>query len=261
MNRNWRKAIAGLSALVLLCGAVPAASYSATAEEAESRVVTVQNDASETAILDQAPPVPEQYPEEADLPDAAAAEAGQADTDSLPDAAEDEDLLVGAKTVVEGDLTFKIIGSGAYVNKCDTSATVVEIPATVNEKPVLAIDASAFQGCSELTSVTIPESVTIINSNAFTSCSKLEEIVIPEGVNKIATEAFCQCTSLKKVQLPSTLQFLGTGVFSYCPSLETVTIPGSVRELSGSTFNYCTGLREVTFEEGVVVIGVSAFNN
>jgi len=72
----------------------------------------------------------------------------------------------------------------------------------------------AFRGCSGLTSVTIPDSVTSIGSSAFSGCSKLTSITIPDSVTSIGNYAFSGCSGMKKVTFKGNAPIFGVYVFS-----------------------------------------------
>ncbi len=61
---------------------------------------------------------------------------------------------------------------------------------------------SAFEGCSALTSVTIPNSVTSIGNRAFEDCDGLTEVTIPDSVTDIGDWAFDRCSSLQSIIIP-----------------------------------------------------------
>ena len=83
----------------------------------------------------------------------------------------------------------------------------------------------AFRGCSNLSSITIPTSVTTIYDYAFYGCAKLEKIEIPEGITSTEKYTFEFCTNLKEVSLPSTFTKIDWHMFSECSALETITWP------------------------------------
>ena len=64
---------------------------------------------------------------------------------------------------------------------------------------VTVIGHSRLNGCTKLTHITIPESVTHIEDNAFMNCTSLTEITFPGGIYKIGDNAFSRCSSLKKI--------------------------------------------------------------
>ncbi|MBR2909329.1 MAG: leucine-rich repeat domain-containing protein, partial [Clostridia bacterium] len=70
---------------------------------------------------------------------------------------------------------------------------------------VTSIGGSAFSFCSGLTSVTIPDSVTIIGSSVFSFCSGLTSVIIPDSVTSIGYWAFESCSGLTSVYIPSTV--------------------------------------------------------
>ena len=65
-----------------------------------------------------------------------------------------------------------------------------------------SIGSSAFEDCSSLTSITIPDSVTSIGSSAFRGCSSLTSVTIPNSVTSIGSSAFSGCSSLESMTLP-----------------------------------------------------------
>ena len=87
------------------------------------------------------------------------------------------------------------------------------------------IEESAFQGCRNLTSITLPTSLVNIKNNAFTDCFGLTSIAIPKGVECIDNEAFAGCTSLKSITLPESLTCIGSGAFRHCTALADIALP------------------------------------
>ena len=159
--------------------------------------------------------------------------------------------------------------------------TVIDIPSSYNGYPVTSIGYGAFQG-SNITSVTMPNSIVQIGSNAFKNCSNLASVclsasltstpdygfygcssltsvVVPEGVRSVGSNCFENCTSLRAVTLPSTLTNLYYACFRYCGSLTSVVIPASVRTISGNAFYGCYNLANVVFNEGLKTIGYDSF--
>ena len=76
------------------------------------------------------------------------------------------------------------------------------IPAEYNGKTVIQIEKDAFNGCSSLTSITIPDSIKKIGEYAFYKCSGLTSMVIPDSVESIGNFAFGECNSLENIILP-----------------------------------------------------------
>ncbi len=119
----------------------------------------------------------------------------------------------------------------------------------------------AFEGCSYLTSVTIPNSVTSIGNYAFSGCSRLTSVTIPNSVTSIGEGAFYGCSGLTSVTIPNSVTSIGEGAFRGCSGLTSVTIPNSVTSIGGSVFWECSGLTSVTIGNSVTSIGDDAFYN
>ena len=110
-----------------------------------------------------------------------------------------------------------------------------------------------------VTSVTIPDGVTIIPSSAFEDCTSLTSITIPDSVTSIGNGAFHHCTGLTSVTIPDSVTSIGVSAFSGCNGLTSVTIPDSVTSIGSYAFLNCSGLTSVTIGNGVTSIGDSAF--
>ena len=136
-----------------------------------------------------------------------------------------------------------------------SSLTNVTIPYSVTY-----IGGHAFWGCSSLTNVTIPYGVTYIDERAFWGCSSLRNVTIPDSVTNIEEGAFHGCSSLTNITIPDSVTSLGDSAFRGCSSLTSVTIPDSVTSIEDSLFNGCSSLSSVTIADGITSIGDLAFN-
>ena len=146
------------------------------------------------------------------------------------------------------------IGNLAF-NNC-SKLTSITIPNTV-----ASIGSSAFSSCTGLTSVTIPAGVTSIGSGAFASCSKLTSITIPNGVTSIEDRAFYTCRSLTSIMIPDGVTSIGSQAFQYCSGLISITIPNNVTRIGDKGFWSCTSLTSIVIGNSVTSIGPSAFGN
>ena len=133
------------------------------------------------------------------------------------------------------------------------------IPSKYNGLPVKNISSYAFQGCTNLTSVAIPDSVRNIGYSAFSGCTSLTSITIPDSVRNIGYSAFSGCTSLTSVTIPDGVTSIDDRAFMDCTSLTSITIPNSVRSINQYAFSGCTSLTSVTISDGVIRIDDRAF--
>ena len=125
---------------------------------------------------------------------------------------------------------------------------------------VTSIGASAFGGCSKLTSVTIPDSVESIGDGAFYGCTSLDSVTIPDSVTSIGTSAFSLCTSLESVSIPDSVTEIKDYTFVGCTSLKSIVIPGTVRSIGVGAFADCLSVTSVTIPDSVTDIGDDAFH-
>ena len=183
--------------------------------------------------------------------------------------------------------------AGNCIIKRDTGKLYVACNTSVipDDGSVTSIDADAFVGLKNLTSIHIPASVTDIAVNTFAYCPRLESItvadgnevfysegnclikrdvlllsgclasVIPDEVTAIADNAFVGCTGLTSVHIPDGVTNVGEMAFSGCTSLKTVTFGENCRltAVKSYTFYYCLALENVVLPEGVTTIGQGAF--
>ena len=119
---------------------------------------------------------------------------------------------------------------------------------------------SAFEGCSSLTSITIPESVTSIEDSAFFNCSSLTSINIPEGATSIGAYTFTGCSSLTSITIPEGVTSIGYAAFAVCSSLTSITIPEGVISIGNHAFSDCSSLTSITIPESVASIEVYTFS-
>ena len=154
------------------------------------------------------------------------------------------------------------IGEGAF-SRCTalTSITVEEEnPAYHSDGNCLIETATGrlIQGCNNSV---IPNdgSVKIICNSAFYGCSDLTSVILPDGVISIDNMAFANCSSLASVNLPDSITSIGGYAFEYCSSLTSIVIPDSVTSIGGGAFYDCSGIKSLTIGDGVSYIEASMF--
>ena len=162
----------------------------------------------------------------------------------------------------------------------DTSVTIPpEVTYKGNEYKVTTITRKAFSGCTNLTDITIPNSVTVIGDKAFSGCSNLTSITIPDSVTYIGDYAFSNCNKLASVIIPNSVKKIEKNAFYACDniqtliyntdaigqlfnhktSLKTVIVGNSIKSIDNSAFSKCYNLESVTIGNSVTAIGSEAF--
>ncbi|MDR2942661.1 MAG: leucine-rich repeat domain-containing protein [Treponema sp.] len=148
-------------------------------------------------------------------------------------------------------------GSGAIVTGYGGSARDVIVPANIQGLPVKEIGVKAFR-TSKITSVVIPEGVTIIGDAAFQNSEFLHSVTLPDGIKTIGREAFHGCSALTAITLPNSITEIGVTAFANT-ALKSITWPTGVSVISDYIFRECSALETVNLPEGVITIGQGAF--
>ena len=137
----------------------------------------------------------------------------------------------------------------------------VVIPKTIGGYEVKKISDGAFQNCTGITSIVIPDSVISIGGSTFSGCTSLAEIVIPDSVTSIGGYAFSYCTSLTEIVIPDSVTTIGESAFSGCASLAEIVVPDSVTEIGEYAFSGCTSLSKVKLPKNLTGINWGVFSD
>ena len=159
----------------------------------------------------------------------------------------------GGKT--DGKLSILDLSEAKIVAGGDAYVRFSENYYTSNDK----LGDYAFSGCSGLTSLTLPSSVTSIGRGAFHGCWKLTSLTIPSGVTSIGYSAFRGCSGLTSLTIPSGVTSIGNQAFYDCSGLTSLTIPSGVTSIGNYAFYGCSGLTSLIIPSGVTSIGKWAF--
>ena len=207
---------------------------------------------------------------------------------------------IGSSTIIT--ITgYDSIGDNAFLNSNITSVTIGNTVTTIGDlafqnctslsnvtfSPTSILNSigyAAFDTCSTLASINIPDSVTTIGDVAFNLCSSLANVTLPTSLITIGNSAF-QDTILSSIEipglvitignfafsgtslvtvtfsLPSTLSTIGDSAFQACINLSSISIPDSVTTIGDSAFKACSNLSSISIPDSVTTIGASAFNN
>lgn len=124
---------------------------------------------------------------------------------------------------------------------------------------ISVIGCGAFENCTLLTQLTIPESVTAIEDLAFCNTS-LTEITLPDGVTVINYGLFKECENLSSISLGGYISKIEASAF-YLSGIKKITLPDSVKEISIGAFQSCYNLSEVNLGRGIKSISTWAFGD
>ena len=142
--------------------------------------------------------------------------------------AESAAVIATASTAAVTPVGTAIEGSCVYTLYFDGTATLIgyvghdknlTVPEAINGYMLTSIGGGAFLGCTSLTQVTIPDSVTRIDYRAFRGCTSLTRVTIPDSVTRIGIDAFYGCESLTQVTIPDSVTGIGEDAFNNCTSL------------------------------------------
>lgn len=125
---------------------------------------------------------------------------------------------------------------------------------------ITEIPKDAFNYCTLLESILLPDTVKSIGSSAFFNCLKLKEIVIPEGVTTIGSSAFALCSVLEKANIPVLVTAIANNLFQECKKLSNINFPANLESIGISAFSN-TGLENVVLPEYLATLHGTAFGN
>ena len=164
------------------------------------------------------------------------------------------DIIIPEKVKGNDGVEYVVASLGASCFEGCTGLTSITIPSSVT-----SLGDYCFPGCSGLTSITIPSSVTSLGDGCFQDCSGLTSITIPSSVTSLGDYCFPGCSGLTSITIPSSVTSLGDGCFQDCSGLTSITIPSSVTSLGGNCFWNCSGLTSITIPSSVTSLGDFCF--
>lgn len=197
--------------------------------------------------------------------------------------------------LVAGNFLYADLGATVSITGYTGTAAVVAVPSAINGKPVSAIGAHAFEGHHQLTTLTLPASVTSIGDWAFADCVALTGCSLPAALSDLGTAVFLGCTALQSVDcdsannlffssggilynksqtrliqypagksgtaytVPNTVNTVGPWSLARCANLVTLTLPAALTAIGDGACEGCTGLASVNFPAGLTSLGNWAF--
>ena len=158
-----------------------------------------------------------------------------------------EILSLNGSSITELDLRYNLKLKSLSCQ--DRQLTTVLLPNTLT--------AIAFSGCSSLTEINLPASLTSIGEHAFNGCSSLTGIHLPDDLTSIGESAFYDCSSLTEIHLPANLTSIREGVFNGCSSLTEIHLSASLTSIGGAAFRGCSSLTEIHLPASLTSIGAA----
>lgn len=149
-----------------------------------------------------------------------------------------------SRNIIHVDIADSVVSIGEQAFFKCYSLTNITVPQSVTY-----IDANAFDSCTNLSSITLStNNITSIRPYTFSGCSELSSIVIPDGVTSIQLGAFSNCTKLTSITIPGSVTSIGSNVFDGCTSLNDIRYSGTSESVISALSDYVPTL--VTFDYG-----------
>lgn len=169
------------------------------------------------------------------------------------------DVAYFGNSYIPSTLTSVTITGGTFVGEnafrgC-SYITNIKLPNTIT-----SIATRSFYGCKNLTELDIPISVNLIGRSAFEGCTSLTTINIPSNVTNISQSLFEDCSNLTSIIISDNVTAIGISAFSGCSSLVNVSLGNSLSNIGAFSFSGCTSLKNITIPNSVNKIGKSAFD-
>lgn len=168
------------------------------------------------------------------------------------------------------EATGETSGDYTYEKKTDTEIritsytgtdTIVEIPESMDGYTVVEIGEGAFANNSQITKVTLPDSIIHIEGEAFLGCTGLVEIVLSKNLQSIGWKGFYGCSSLKGIKIPKTFTSCGSNAFAGCESFTEVEFEEGLQYIPENMFKGCEGIISIELPDSVTDIRWNAFQN
>ena len=184
-------------------------------------------------------------------------------------------LAVSASAETYEDYEYETMDDGnVMITDYNGDSETITIPSAIDGKEVTSIGKHAFENCSSLKSITIPNCITTIDDDAFNGCTSLINITIPDSVTNIGNSVFSYCYDLHNITVDPGNKYYASidGVLFnkekttliHCPSgneRTTYSIPNSVENIGSMAFNCCWELTSITIPNSVISIDYYAFEN
>jgi hypothetical protein len=149
-------------------------------------------------------------------------------------------------------------GTEAMITGYQGTGGAITFPSILGGHPVTSVGSYAFQGNSNVTTITFNSNMKSIRYNAFDGCSALTSITLPSGLTTIESAAFIG-TSLTNVVIPDSVTSVGSSAFKIS-TLQSIKFGNNVTTINGLDFQSCTHLSNIVFGTGLKSIRYNAFD-
>ncbi len=154
---------------------------------------------------------------------------------------------------------------GSYYSGYQKPTGNLTIPSSVTYSgttyQVVSVGDNAFNSCTGLTAIVIPNTVASIGSSACSQCTGLTTLTIGSAVSSIGDNAFMGCTSLASLDVPNSVTIIGVGSFQGCSGLQTIALGSSLSTIGNVAFEGCSAVTSLSIPNSVTLIGNWAFCN
>lgn len=163
------------------------------------------------------------------------------------------DVIIPPTVTIQGT-TYDVVGVGYRAFYSQGNVTSITLPASITY-----IGEEAFYNADKLQTIDIPEKVKSIGKNAFFNCDLLATVTLHEGLESIGVTAFYSMPALKTIVIPSTVTTIGNGAFYNCTSLTSAVLPAGLKAIPETIFRDNKQLADITLPTALETIGKYAF--
>jgi len=166
--------------------------------------------------------------------------------------------MIGYRSTFESGADYIVTG---IADKAFQNCTILKnIDLSVCET-LSTIGNFAFSGCSNISSITIPNNITNISNYAFQNCTNLTNVNMHDNLISIGDYAFSGCTSLTELNLPSSVTSIGSYAFNNCTGFKNITIPDTITSLGNYVFSGCSGLTDLYIPTSIISLTAGLLKN